>query len=244
RRIRSQLLHRTHETPGHNRNLRSLPNPGRFRLLLFDVADLSEKQEAKYNARFADLAALARNDRVADERLRELATQDEPLAAYLYALRVSGLLRNAPTPPGVRAALAHLKSHDAAMNDRRCLRLLVDLFWLAKTGHRFMGGERLTLPLTREDWIECRDLADRLKAADELSLLRVEFMRALAFFHLGLVNAAYGAFRTAEQQSLTFRRRVVSMYMASDSSGSPLTTLGEIPAGLVGCDMRRAVRVR
>lgn len=192
------------------------------RLLLFDVADLSETQEAKYNARFADLAALARDDRVADERLQELAKRDEPLAAYLYALRVSGLLRNAPVPVGVQAALAHLKSHDAAMNDRRCLRLLVDLFWLAKTGHRFMGGERLTLPLTHEDWVECQDLADRLRAADELSLLRVEFMRALAFFHLGLANAAHDAFRTAEQQSHTFRRRVVSMYMASDSSGTPL----------------------
>ncbi|MEU5008263.1 hypothetical protein AB0K78_19840, partial [Streptomyces albidoflavus] len=30
RRIRDQLLPRHHETPGHNQNLRSLPNPGRF----------------------------------------------------------------------------------------------------------------------------------------------------------------------------------------------------------------------
>ncbi|MFD4759808.1 NUDIX domain-containing protein, partial [Streptomyces sp. NPDC058439] len=30
RRVRSQLLHGIHETPGHNHNLRSLPNPGRF----------------------------------------------------------------------------------------------------------------------------------------------------------------------------------------------------------------------
>ncbi|MCI0383137.1 integrase core domain-containing protein [Streptomyces sp. CNQ085] len=31
RRVRDPLLHGTHETPGHRNNLRSLPNPGRFR---------------------------------------------------------------------------------------------------------------------------------------------------------------------------------------------------------------------
>ncbi|MEV7514844.1 tyrosine-type recombinase/integrase, partial [Streptomyces diastaticus] len=31
RRVRDQLLHGTHETPGHHHNLRSLPNPGRFK---------------------------------------------------------------------------------------------------------------------------------------------------------------------------------------------------------------------
>ncbi|MEV6537041.1 RICIN domain-containing protein, partial [Streptomyces sp. NPDC051639] len=30
RRVRSQPLHGIHETPGHNHNLRSLSNPGRF----------------------------------------------------------------------------------------------------------------------------------------------------------------------------------------------------------------------
>jgi hypothetical protein len=190
------------------------------RLLLIDLADLSPKQEAKYNARFADIASIGRNEKVADERLQELAKQDEPLAAFLYALRVSGLLRNAPSPAGVRAALAYLKSH-AAVNDRRCLRLLVDLFWLAKTGYRFMSGERLTLPLSRADWTECLDLAGRLQAADELSLLRVEFMRAIALFHLGQVGAAFDAFRKADQQSHAYRRRVVAMYVASNPSGSP-----------------------
>nr|WSX49131.1 hypothetical protein OG409_09335 [Streptomyces sp. NBC_00974] len=191
------------------------------RLLIIDVADLSPKQEAKYNARFADVAGLARDDRLADERLQELAKHDEPLAAYLYALRVSGLIRNAPDPAGIQAALAHLKEHNASLNDRRCLRLLVDLFWLAKTGYRFMGGERLTLPLTHKDWTECLDLAGRLQAADDLSLLRVEFMRALALFHLEQMAAAFDSFRKTDQQSHANRRRVVTTYLASDPSGMP-----------------------
>ncbi|MFC9749818.1 P-loop NTPase [Streptomyces niveus] len=191
------------------------------RLLLIDVADLSPKQESKYNARFADIAGIARDDRVADERLQELAKHDEPLAAYLYALRVSGLIRNAPDPAGILTALTHLQTHEAAVNDRRCLRLLVDLFWLTKTGHRFMGGERLTLPLTPADWSECLDVAGRLQAADELSLLRVEFMRALALFHLGQMAAAFASFRKADQQSHAYRRRIVTMYLASAPSGNP-----------------------
>ncbi|MFI6864433.1 hypothetical protein ACIBKZ_31850 [Streptomyces sp. NPDC050421] len=191
------------------------------RLLLIDVADLSPKQEAKYNARFADIASIAQDDTVADERLQELAEDDEPLAAYLYALRVSGLIRNAPNSSGIRTALTHLQNNDASLNDRRCLRLLVDLFWLTKTGHRFMGAERLTLPLAQADWSECLDLAGRLQAADDLSLLRVEFMRALALFHLGQMGAAFDSFRKTDQQSHAFRRRVVVMYLASEPSGDP-----------------------
>ena len=191
------------------------------RLLLIEVADLSPRQEAKYNARFANIASIAKNERLADEKLQELAGHDEPLAAYLYALRVSGLVRNAPARDGIQAALTHLQTHVAAMNDRRCLRLLVDLFWLIKTGQRFMEGERLTLPLSDSGWTECLELANRLKAMDELSILRVEFMRALALFHLGQLSSAFDAFRNVEQQSHTFRRRIVSMYLASDPSGIP-----------------------
>ncbi|MFE6753999.1 hypothetical protein ACFVDQ_10395 [Streptomyces sp. NPDC057684] len=193
------------------------------RLLLIDVGELSPKQEAKYNARFADIATIAGDDRVADERLQELARHDAPLAAYLYALRVSGLIRNEPDPEGILVALNHLRTHAEAVNDKRCIRLLVDLFWLAKTGHRFMGGERLTLPLTQRDWSECLELAGRLQAADELSLLRVEFMRALALFHLGQVSSAFDSFRRTDQQSYAYRRRVVVMYLASEPDGNPRT---------------------
>ncbi|MFI8103341.1 hypothetical protein [Streptomyces sp. NPDC086023] len=191
------------------------------RLLLIEVGDLSPKQEAKYNARFSDIAAVANEERIADEKLRELAEHDEPLAAYLYALRVSGLVRNDPDPDGIRVAFAHLQSKAGTIDDRRCLRLLVDLFWMAKTGHRFMEGERLTLPLGRQDWHECLELAGKLQALDDLSNLRVEFMRALAHFHLGQLGSAFDAFRKAERQSHQFRRRIVTMYVASDTEGHP-----------------------
>lgn len=191
------------------------------RLLLIEVTDLSPRQEAMYNARFADIGRLADDEKIADEKLQELAKDDEPLAAYLYALRISGLIRNAPDPDGIRLALTYLQSRPAAMNDRRCLRLLVDLFWMAKTGYRFMEGERLTLPLDRSDWTECLDLANRLEAMDDLSALRVEFMRALALFHLGRLASAFDAFSDAERQSHTFRRRIVNVYLASDASGNP-----------------------
>ncbi|MEV7413928.1 hypothetical protein [Streptomyces sp. NPDC089919] len=193
------------------------------RLLLIDVGDLSPKQEAKYNARFADIAGLAKDDRLAEEKLRELAEHDQPLAAYLYALRVSGLISNDPDPAGIRKAFEHLQSRAAAIDDRRCLRLLVDLFWMAKTGFRFMAGEleRLTLPLSRKDWEECLELANKLQDLDELSNLRVEFMRALALFHLGHLAPAFDAFRNAERQSYQFRRRIVTMYVASDATGQP-----------------------
>jgi hypothetical protein len=191
------------------------------RMLLIEPADLSPKQEVKYKARFSDIASIAGDRQAAEQKIQELAEHDEALAAYLYALRISGLIRNSPDPAGVLLALNHLQFHEAAIDDRRCIRLMVDLFWIAKTGMRFMEGERLTLPLTRADWNECLELADRLKVMDELSLIRVEFMRALALFHLGQISSSFDAFRSVEQQSQTFRRRIVSMYVASDISGNP-----------------------
>ncbi|TDB94883.1 hypothetical protein [Actinomadura sp. 7K534] len=191
------------------------------RLLLIEVSDLSPKQEAKYNARFSDIARTADKTKIADEKLQQLADGDEPLAAYLYALRISGLIRNTTDPDGVREALAYLHAHPTAKDDRRCLRLLVDLFWLDKTGYRFMAEERLTLPLTKQQWVECLDLANRLRAEDELSALRVEFMRALALFHLREFASAFDAFRDAERESQSSRRRIVNVYLASDSSGMP-----------------------
>ncbi|MCD0448334.1 hypothetical protein LO762_03855 [Actinocorallia sp. API 0066] len=191
------------------------------RLLLIDVADLSPRQEAKYNSRFADIAALADEAQIAEERLQRLAAIDEPLAAYLYALRVSGLIRREPHQMGVRKALEFLQTHPAAYEDKKCLRLLVDLFWLDKTGYRFMAEERLTLPLTKQNWLECLELANLLSSGDDLSALRVEFMRALAQFHLGEFSAAFNSFRNAERESHTSRRRIVNVYLASDTSGRP-----------------------
>ncbi|MFF4241467.1 hypothetical protein ACFYYL_36865 [Actinomadura geliboluensis] len=191
------------------------------RLLLIDVADLSPRQEAKYNSRFTDIAKHAGEAEIAADKLQRLSTIDEPLAAYLYALRISGLIRRDPDQAGVRNALDFLRSHPRANEDTRCLRLLVDLFWLDKTGYRFMSEERLTLPLNKQDWLECLELANSLSAGDDLSALRVEFMRALAQFHLGEFSAAFDSFRNAERESHSSRRRIVNVYLASDASGLP-----------------------
>ncbi|MFI9011631.1 hypothetical protein ACIGNX_30785 [Actinosynnema sp. NPDC053489] len=191
------------------------------RMLLTDVSELSAKQAARYNANFAKLATLAGSQVLADLKWQELADGDEPLAVYLYALQVSGLIENRPNLKRIETALSHLRSHPAAMRDRRCLRLAMDLFWLARTGYRFMEGERLTLPLSRDDWEECLQLADNLQEIDDLSDLRPEFMRAIALFHLGRISAAFDAFRRTEQKSHRYRRRILAMYLASDPSGLP-----------------------
>ncbi|MFF1595352.1 hypothetical protein ACFVY0_46115 [Streptomyces sp. NPDC058286] len=191
------------------------------RLLLIDVSELSPKQEAKYNGCFADIATIAGDDRVADERLQELARHDAPLADYLYALRVSGLIRHEPDPDGILVALRHLRTHTEAVNDKRCIRRLLDLFWLAKTVYRFMGGERLILPLSQRDWSECLELAGQLQAADELSLLRVEFMRALTLFRLGQLSSAFDSFRRADQQSYACRRDVPGQRARGEASHLP-----------------------
>ncbi|WSA78836.1 ATP-binding protein [Streptomyces sp. NBC_01799] len=192
-------------------------------LTAIDPETLDPHQAALYHSKFEDIAAWAGDRVLAAQQLKKLEEYDEPLAAFFYALKVSGFLQNAPQPEGVRRALAHLRERPSRLQDARCIRIAVDLLWFARTGERFMSGERQTLPLDGSAWQECLDLTELATTYDAVASLRVLFMRALALFHLGRVDHALDAFRSLDRLSLEQRdrRRVINVYLASSDDGTP-----------------------
>jgi hypothetical protein len=192
-------------------------------LTAIDPDALEPRQAALYHSKFEDIAAWAGNRVMAEQQLKKLEGYDEPLAAFFYALKVSGLLKNDPQPQGVRRALTHFRERPSRLNDARCIRIALDLLWLAQTSERFMSGERQTLPLDGAAWQECLTLTDLARTYDATASLRVLFMRALALFHLGRMDHAQEAFRELSRlsQEQHDRRRVINVYMASTPDGTP-----------------------
>lgn len=192
-------------------------------LTAIDPDTLDPQQTARYHSRFEAIAAKAGERVLAEQQLKKLAQYDEPLAAFFYALKVSGFLQAAPQLEGARRALAHLRERPSRLHDTRCIRIAVDLLWFAQTGERFMSGERQTLPLDGQAWQECLELTDLAMSYDSVTSLRVLFMRALALFHLGRVSQSLDAFtelgRLSQEQH--DRRRIINVYLASSDDGTP-----------------------
>jgi len=192
-------------------------------LTAIDPETLEPGQASLYHSKFVEIASLASDHFLVEQQLKKLEAHDEPLAAFLYALKVSGIIHNKPDREGVRMALEHLKGNPLRLQDERCVRLAVDLLWIARTGERFLSGERQTLPLDQAAWDECLELTDLASAYDAMPSLRVHFMRALALFHLGSIDRAMDAFRELDRLSLEQRdrRRVINVYVSSSEDGTP-----------------------
>ncbi|MFE1146484.1 hypothetical protein ACFW42_05010 [Streptomyces albidoflavus] len=192
-------------------------------LTVIDPATLEPGQAGLYHSKFVDIASLASDHFLAEQQLKKLEAYDEPLAAFFYALKVSGFINNEPDQQGVQRALEHLRRNPLRLQDERCVRLAVDLLWFARTGERFLSGERQTLPLDQAAWQECLELTELASAYDATPSLRVHFMRALALFHLGSIDRAVMAFRDLDRLSLEQRdrRRVINVYVSSWEDGAP-----------------------
>jgi hypothetical protein len=192
-------------------------------LTAIDPDTLDPRQAGRYHSKFEEIATLAGDTVLAEQQLKKLEAYDEPLAAFFYALKVSGFLQKIPQQESARRALEHLRERPDRLQDERCIRLAVDLLWFARTGERFMSGERQTLPLDSAAWQECLDLTELATMYDVVNSLRVMFMRALALFHLGRVEHALDAFRELDRLSFEQRdrRRVINVYVASSEDGMP-----------------------
>lgn len=191
--------------------------------------DLSPSQQAKYDGRYAKLAELAHNPALAREHLDRLAANDDPAAYYLLALRESSLQGLSWDSDGAASALARLMAAPAAVQrDWRCARLMFDLFWLTRTGDRFMRGERQALAFTNTDWEQALDLLAVTDGARGFDAYRADFLRGLALFHLGRLRAAIDAFDELNRSAASVSTRIVAAYVASTPDGEPRKFTGQV----------------
>lgn len=194
-----------------------------------DETILSPQQQAKYHHRRAQFALVMKDDALAAEHLERLAQVDDPAAYFLLALRSSGLLTNDFDPIGAALALGRLREASPEVRaDWRCSRLMLDLFWLTKTGTRFMHGERESLAFSAKDWEDSVDLLDRIGGASTFDRYRVDFLRGLALFHLGQLRQAQSVFDVLDRESAGMSRRIIATYLASNPDGTPGKFTGQV----------------
>lgn len=189
-----------------------------------DVADLPPKQQAKHALRQADIARLLNDPNLERTYLELLKENDDPAAYYLVAVRAmdSG-------SEGISVALQSLLlAPQHVREDWKCARLILDLWWQAKTGARLLRSERAGLPLSTDDWEECLDLVNSLTGATVFDGFRISFVRGLAFFHLGRIAASLREFRDLGDRAREVTRRVIAGYLASNPDGTPRQFTGRV----------------
>jgi hypothetical protein len=200
--------------------------------------DLSPGQQAKYDNRYANLAELVHDSALALEHLDRLAANEDPAAYYLLALRESALQGASWNADGAASALARLMAAPAAVQqDWRCSRLMFDLFWLTRTGDRFMRGERQALAFSTTDWEQALDLLALARGTTAFDAYRADFLRGLALFHLGRLRAAIDQFEDLNRSAASVSTRIVAAYVASTPEGEPRKFTGQVRS--VATDGRR-----
>jgi hypothetical protein len=193
-----------------------------------DPTVLSPKQRAQYDSRLAQVGELLRNEALTDEHLEELRANDDPAACFLLALHESRTLFGEVTPESAARGLRTLMdAPDTVRQDWRCARLVLDLFWISRTGKRFLQGEREALAFDDAAWNECLDLIEQVRPATADSY-RVQFLRGLALFHLRQYRVSFEVFRELDRSAVTLSRRVIATYVLSDSTGQAVRFTGQV----------------
>ncbi|WP_431074604.1 hypothetical protein [Microbacterium phyllosphaerae] len=191
-----------------------------------DPEDLSTGQLAKYRARQAEISGLLGHKELETSFLQELMQMEDPAAYYLLAVRALG---NTNDPARVKIALQVLLEAPASIReDWKCARLILDLYWQARTGERLLRGERNTVAFTESEWRECLTLLDTLRGAATFDQYRIAFLHGLTLFHIGSVAASQSEFRELGSLGLDVSRRVHLAYLASDSEGRPRKFTGRV----------------
>jgi hypothetical protein len=193
--------------------------------------ELDREQTVMLQSRRLELGGLIEWRELEEDAFRELEEAGSTAGYFLRALKMSGLPRsatnlNAANHEKIADALSFLQKQKAKVaRDPRCLDLLLDLWWIEKTGHRLFAGERLVLPLTVENWHECLAILEDIQNAGEPQRpLTIAFLRGLALFHLDQIEASLQVFRELDRESerTMGRRRIVRSYLAGTPEGKPM----------------------
>jgi hypothetical protein len=215
------------------RAVKSVPDQDKVDLLAnaqasldsLDPAALSPSQLAKYDQRHLEMAALLNDPVMETKHLVALSNNDDPAAFYFLALRAARAGAD-----GLEVAVQSLlRAPIDVRSDWRCSRLLLDLFWEAKTGKKFLRGERdEVVAFTDSDWDECLMITDAIPEAGGYDRYRRDFLRGLSLFHLGQYSSSKEVFRRLDDESRNLSARIVSKYLASDPDGNPRQFTGRV----------------
>lgn len=189
-----------------------------------DRGPLNDAQRAKLDKRVAELNKLLGNDDAVWESIRSLERNADPAATYFLAKwEAEG------GPGGEAAALQRLKqAPPSTHNDWRCAQLMLDLSWKSITGKRLLAGERVPINLTAADLQELARLATQLSEADMPDRYKLLFVKAITQFAAGDYADAKQTFKDVEQMTRQLSKRIRTLLILADESGSPRIFTGRV----------------
>ena len=199
---------------------------------------LDSQNQSLFFGRLFELGQKIGQHHISDSAFEELEARGMTAGYYVRAIQIGGSDFNVTNIDESRADRCRKawefleKSREKISSDPRCMNLLLDYWWLARTRSRFLTGERVSLPFSDKDWRYClgiaHDLGSDPRAYRQLIL---RFLEAIALFHLGRALESLRLFREVENESNLYMRgarRIVRTYIASTPDGSPQMFHGSV----------------
>lgn len=145
-------------------------------LALLDLgrSDLLPPQAAeRFHVRQLKVAPLVERIDLADEAYAYLEQTNSPVAYFLKAREMckhifdpgSGTISQSNRAQAMVAAEFLETRRTAIQSDSRCLQLLLQLQWIAKTGGRIFGGDRSLIPLDQDSQVKLLESVSALNQA-------------------------------------------------------------------------------
>ena len=190
-----------------------------------DDATLTGSQLARKASRQAEIAGLIGDELLEESFVAKLIANSDPAAHYLVARR---LWKSDDPGGGIEAMNRLLDAPAPVLDDWKCARLLLDIFWQTRVGKPLLGGEKETLAFSQADWRDCLAVVDRIRNTRLFDQYRVDFVRGLAQFHLGRLKESHATFKELGEQDLQNHMRVKSAYLASNEHGGAVEYSGRV----------------
>jgi hypothetical protein len=206
----------------------------------FEMAELENfdvVQETRLQRRRMEIGIITEKQELTEDAFNRLVALGSTAGYYLKAkyiiqgIPLDNLLTERHKQRCEEVVTYLQENFEFIKEDGRSLYLLLQLWWIIKTGKPIFYGEKQTVGFNHEDWSYCAQLLSVLSKLDEIyTNPRLLFLMALASFHLDDFNDAFDIFKQLERESdyRTGRRRVIRSYIASSDTGIAKKYSGEV----------------
>ena len=197
---------------------------------------LDGRNREQFHRRRFEVGELLGNQELSESAFQSLIAIGSSAGFYIRARELGQgdqvhTLRDSQNGGSYRNAWEYLEDNrDHIKSDARCLNLLLNNWWLSKTGHRLLDDERVVLPFRDDEWGYTLQLIRELRALDSHRDLTLSLLEAIALFHMDRFPAALNLFREVEAESYRVpgRRRIFRSFLASEAGGNPKAYHGTV----------------
>lgn len=203
-----------------------------------EIQDFDYEQIERFHRRRMELGLLISDVELSDDAFNRLKEQGSTAGFYLRALTIAGRPIEAATPTSEERrraceAVEYLEEQRRELvDDPRALTLLLQLWWVCRTGERLFESDRFAPSLEEPDWRTLLHLVRQVEATGRATrAIDLAYLRGLCLFHLNILGEAFAVFRDEVERAsyaIRSRRRLIRAYVASNPDGSPRVFHGTI----------------